>query len=505
MHEVPRRIDAGERRICVTSPTGSGKTVTICDLIEWALDRRWEAILYTNRRLLIEQLRRVLRGRGFDFGVRAAGHAEELEQPVQVSSLPTERSRTINSTRWIIHGHGGKLLAIVDEAHLNKSGTAQTILQRHYDAGHVYCGFTATPIDLAHLYDSLVIAGTPTQMRQCGALVSAYHYGPDEPDMHTFRQSTKTGEYVENDVRKAIMTPTIFGRVLGQFHQLNPERNPTILFGPGVNESIWFAEQFSAQGIRAAHIDGEGYWLDGEYRRTTDPEERHQLLEDLRAGGIKVLCNRYVAREGLDLPEVSHLILATVMGSLQTYLQSVGRGLRAAPGKDRCTIQDHGGHYWRHGSVNADREWHLNYTESLIAEARAERFRSKESAEPIRCPQCGLVRASGPRCPGCGHECSKRSRMVIQTDGTLREHVGDIFRPRVVKSKPDTSKLWETMYYRAKNSRTRMTFNQAQGLFVREHHYWPPHDLPLMPTTEFDWHLPVADVPRHRLIPKVGA
>jgi superfamily II DNA or RNA helicase len=496
VQELTRRLSAGERRICLTSPTGGGKSLVICMLIEWALENGWYAVLYTNRRLLVQQLSRVLKRRGIEFGVRAAGHEDRRHLPVQVSSLPTEHSRVLKRKQWEVHGHGQRVLAIVDEAHLNKEDTAVQILARHQEHGGAQVGFTATPIDLGHLYDSLVVAGTPSELRAAGCLVPAYHFGPDEPDMRGFKQSVKTGEFTEGDVRRAIMTKCILSRVIENYRRINPEGRPSILFGPGVPESQWFAERLTDAGIRAAHIDGEGVWLDGEYRRGTD---REHVLQAVRDGDIKVLCNRFVLREGLDLPEVSHLIFATVMGSLQSWLQAGGRGLRACPGKDRCTVQDHGGHWWRHGSLNADRQWELGRTETVLAGMRAESFREKKESEPICCPECGLIRNSGSRCPRCGHESPRRSRKVIERDGSLREHEGDIYKPRKVQMRKDTAQLWERMYYRARRSRNRMNFNQAMGLFVAENYYWPPRDLPLMPRDPIDFYMPVADVPKERL------
>ena len=496
--EIPRRIDAGAKRICLTSPTGGGKSTVICDLIEWALERQWYSILYTNRRLLIEQLARVLKKHGIEFGVRAAGHMDERHLPVQVSSLPTEERRVLKTEQWDIHGAGQKVLAIVDEAHLNKGATAQEILRRHVECGDVVLGVTATPIDLGHLYDELIVAGTMSELRACNALVKAYHYGPDEPDMKRFKPNVKTGEYSEADVRKAIMTKCVFGRVWEWYGKLNAEQRPTILFGPGVKESQWFAEQFTERGVRSAHIDGEGVWLDGEYRRC-GLDERQNILDMVRSGDVKILCNRFVAREGLDLPEVSHLVLATVMGSLQSYLQAVGRGLRWALGKDRCTIQDNGGHWHKHGSVNVDRHWELNTSAHVISALREERLREKKEPEPIHCQECGLIRISGPICPQCGHESKRKSRMVIQTDGTLREHVGDIYKPRRVLLKNDTVDKWKGMYYRSKKSKNQMTFRQAEALFFVENYYYPPRDLPLMPANEVDWFLPVCKVPSERL------
>lgn len=155
-------------------------------------------------------------------------------------------------------------------------------------------------------------------------------------------------------------------------------------------------------------------------------------------------------------------------------------------------LQDHGGNYHRHGSLNADREWSLALTNSIAVGMRQERLRAKKDAEPIVCPSCGKVRMGG-LC-SCGHRCERKSRVVVQHDGTLKEKEGDIYKPRRIKVTPDTEKLWMNAYYRAKNSRNGMTFNQAYGMFFMDHHYYPPKDMPFMPKSDLDWFRKVRDV-----------
>lgn len=498
--EVPRLVDAGAKKILVTGPTGSGKTRQQVLLTDMFVSRDWWVVLYTNRRMLIEQTSRVLTANGIRFGVRASGHHDDREMRVQISSLPTERQRVLKSGVWDVHGAGfGRTLALVDEAHLNGSTTAQEILARHIADGGAYVGFTATPIGLGHLYDSLVVAGTPSSMRRCGALVPAYHYGPDEPDMRNFKANVQTGEYSEGDIKTAIMTKCIFGRVLHWYKEINPDQRPSLLFAPGVAESIWFAEKFVEAGIPWAHIDGKNVWFNGELHKTSQ-DIRDEVIGRLRDGRLKGISNRFVLREGIDIPEASHAIFATVMGSLQTWLQSAGRVLRAAPGKDRATFQDHGGMWWRHGSANQDREWKLELTENIISNTRADQFREKRAEEPIHCIKCATIRANGPKCPKCGHESKGgvKSRSVVELDGTLREQKGDIYKPRRVKAVPGAVDKWRRMYYRAKASG--MTFRQAEALFAKENNWcYPPRDLPMMPVADYDWNLKVREVPAERL------
>lgn len=493
--EVTRRIGAGEKRICLTSPTGAGKSLILCDLIDWATGQGWGTILYTNRRLLIEQLIGTATDAGIAHGVRAAGHVPKLDRQVQIASIQTEHSRTVKREKWNL---ASAQLVLIDEAHLQKGAMAEELARRHEDAGAALVGVTATPLDLNGMYTTLVQAGTVSELRRCGALVPCHHYGPDEPDMKNFKPKTKTGEYTEGDVRKAIMTPTIFGRVYEGWLRFNPDARPSILFAPGVGESIWFAEQFHAKGVRTAHIDGANCWLDGRQYKS-DSDARKDIIAGSKDGSIKVVCNRFVLREGIDMPWLYHGIFATVFASLQSFLQSGGRLLRAHSSLDHVVLQDHGGMWHRHGSLNADRTWELGQTAYVTSALREERMRSKREPEPIRCPACFRFRLSGDECPHCGHRHSTKSRMVVQQDGELREHTGDIYKPRRVRLKPDTERIWESMYWRAKRSRNGMTFRQAQGLFFYENGYYPPNDLPMMPTSDLDWFRRVKDVPMERL------
>jgi DNA repair protein RadD len=492
--EVLRLRAEGRRRLCLTSPTGGGKSVMICELIARELEGDGTAVLYTNRKMLREQLSGVLEAHGIRHGTRAAGAEDGMERRVQVSSLQTEHSRVYRQKRWELHR---ATLAVIDECHLQKGAVAQRISADHLDAGGTVVGVTATPLDLDGRYEVLVQAGKTSELRRCGALVLADHYGPDEPDARLVGK-TKTGEYELDGKVRAIWSQQVFGRVLSEWRRLNPQQRPTILFAPGVGESLWFAEQFEAAGVAAAHIDGTECWIGGKYY-ASDRAARDAVLAGIRDGSIKIVCNRFVLREGIDVPELEHGILATVFGSLQSYLQSGGRLLRAcaATGKAGATVQDHGGNWWRHGSLNADRVWALGDTARVTNGLREDMLREKKAAEPIVCPRCFAVRLPGPSCHRCGFETHRKSRLVVQADGTLTERAGDIVRPRRVEYRDDTVELWKRMYYRTrKNGRT---FKQAEGLFFVENHYFPPHDLPLMPTNPEDWYRAVKEVPTERL------
>ena len=503
LNEIANGIEnQGWRSLCLTSPTGGGKTFLAVQLIRYHLTKgSGRVCIYTNRKMLTKQIHDVLTVCGIEHGVRAAGWVKNDKAPVQICSIQTETSR-VKAGFWEQPDAG---LVFIDEAHLNKSEEARKIIYKHRTNGAITIGLTATPVDIEELYDRLVVAGTNSELRACGAHVPCRVFGPDEPDtIHIKKQSS--GEFSENEVRKVFKIQHVFGSILDNYRQLNPDQRPCILFAPGVEESIWCVDEFLKNGVRAAHIDADDVYYgekDAEGERIlykSKPELREEVLRQVRTGEIKVVCNRFILREAIDIPELYHAILATVYGSITSYIQSVGRLIRAHASLDHVVLQDHGGNWWRHGSPNADREWQMDMTAKDIDDFHAQKKADKGEPEPIHCPKCHAIRLKGPKCPGCGYECTTRTRTIVQVDGTMREMRGDIFSKRKEAAKPDTAQLWERMSWRARKAN--MTWRQAEALFYQENKYYPGRDLPLMPLNDIDFHRKVSDTPWKNIRPK---
>lgn len=522
--------EVNHRRICIATPTGGGKTFVAANKIHNWLHDGHKIAVYTNRRALIIQLERMMADYGISFGVRAAKRPENMDRPVQICSIQTELARMANAAEggaeWQLHAADRFL---IDEAHLNSGEGMEGIAKWHLDRGAIKVGLTATPLDLGHAYDILIQAGTVSELRKCGALLPVLHFAPDEPDFMNFKKKRKQmreaiaaakeaplvslahGESALGDVsevaaRELIMTPTIMGRVWEWYEKLNPTHEPTILFAPDVEGSRWFAEQFTKKGVRAAHIGASEIWVDGESKGKTDKRVT-ALLEQSRTGELPVLCNRFVLREGIDAPWLAHGILATVFGSLSTYIQSVGRLQRFYEGLQFVRIQDHGANYLRFGSPNANRFWSLEYTDAMMKAKRTDRLRDKRESEPIVCPECGLVLIFG-RCKNCGWTAPPnwtKARAVVSTDGSLRMMHGDVFRPHRVSTDNRGPTKWERIFWASRKNRKGRTFRNAAIMFAQDSNWsWPDPGWPWMPINEEDWYRPIADVPLERLIMKEG-
>ena len=494
----------GIRRIVLTSPTGTGKSRMMIALLEWAASMGWPSVLYMHRRMLLRQTRGVLDRHGIEYGMRASGIEPALLKDIQLAMFQTEMSAVLKRKSRELHP---AKLVLIDELHAHGGATMQEFLQQHYEQGALIVGITATPLDLEGEWDRLVVAGKTSDGRKCGALVPAYTVCPDEPEMklikkYKVQQLQENGQdLTDKENAEVIMRPGIFGRVYDHWKQLNPDAKPTILFGPDVGGSLFFAQEFWRKGVNAAHIDAKEIWWNGE-AMPSDDDNRERVLKATETGEIQVLCNRFVLREGIDLPHIAHAIFACVVGSLRSWLQMGGRVLRAHPATPTVCIHDHGANFRRHLSLNLDRYWELGQTGYKTTGMHIENMREHPEAEPIRCPRCGTMRLSGPKCINseCGYEYHKRSKVVVQVNGDLKLVEGASYKPHFTRQKPDTEKKWISMYHRAKSDKWDASFRQAVANFVQENHYWPPKNLPFMPTDPADWFEKVKDVPRERLI-----
>lgn len=495
-NEVSRLIDSDVRSICVASPTGGGKSLLQQLQIEHAQACHERVAHYSNRRWLLEQTSGKLLSHGIQHGIRMSGHDPQLLQDVQLCSVQTEAARVYKNKRWTLHDAHR---AIVDEAHLHTTGTSLKIINDHKAAGAAVIGYTATPLELSHCYDELVVAGVNSELRKCKAHLPCHVYGCGELDASKVKR-VASGEFSLNEIRKTVWNQRVIGPIIEHHRRLNPDLEPSIGFAPGVQESIWLAGEYTKAGINAAHIDGNDCWVNGEFYKS-DQGARDYIVEQWEAGEIKIVWNRFVMREGLDFPWLKHLVLATPIGSLLSYLQVVGRVLRYWPEYDHVIVQDHGGNFWRHGSPNEDRDWHSLWKmkTKTITDLRLSQMREGTEAMPNECPKCGAIRGGDRKCWKCGFASQVKTRMVIQADGSLKPLTVGELRPRRRKRKPGDDAKWKKYYYRGVNKN--MTFTQIEALWARENYWsWPERSLPMMPKNDVDWFRKVKDVPKGDLL-----
>lgn len=485
--------------VVVASPTGAGKGLMQSALLNLFQQYGKRAIIYNCRRMLTQQTSDRLEADGLSFGTRAASMKgqQDLMNRFQVASIQTDIARVLNQQVWDIHDAD---YVIVDEAHLVASQKSLELFQRYLSRGAKLIGFTGTPIGINHLYRDIVVAGTNSELRACQAHVPAKVYAVHEMDTSKIRP-VKTGEFTEGDIRKECWSQAIVGHIYKDYRRLNPDGKPALVAAPGIGESVWVQEQFRDKGHKVAHIDCREVIVNGE-RYANDPNGtvREQVLSDMRKGEFDVLCNCEVIQQGVDIPNLAHLILARPYGSLANCIQVYGRVIRYSESTpDQVVVQDHGGNWLRHGSPNEDRDWGrlFSMTEKEIADERERGMEDDTAPEPITCVKCGAVRTSGNRCHECGFMSDKRERVIVQQDGQLQLVEGKQYQKKDRKpEKSKEQKQWDKVFFSSRNSRSNraMTFKAAAKVYERNYGEPLPSGLKYLPKHREDWGRRIRDV-----------
>lgn len=369
-------VATGKKRILLTSPCGSGKTVVLSAIIRTST----VPVLFVCHRMeLIDQTCDQLARQGItQVGViRADDPRTNPSASVQVASIQTLARREKPKAG----------IVIIDEAHRSSADSYQDhVFTPYRDA--IILGFTASPCrnDGRPLdFEELVVFATYQELfKRSDWLVEPDSFSSPKIDLSSVPISH--GDYQETALGEVMSQHQLVGNLLDHWlkmsgrhpvcgaDSLKPipgafvegERRRTFIFAVNIQHSKMICSRFAAAGVRIAHLDG-----------TTPEDIRKQTLAALRVGELECVSNCNLFLEGVDMPEVKCVVHARPTKSLVLWLQSATRHLR--PWKNvRPLLLDHAGNWDRHGPPHEDRVWSL----TNVAARRA-------PAPPMKCcKQC---------------------------------------------------------------------------------------------------------------------
>lgn len=377
----------------VVAPTGAGKTVIACSVMEQTMIRLNRCLFLAHRGELIDQTCDKLAECGLPHGVIKANDPRlNLRALLQVGSVQT----VVNRLKRLDMNFD---VVIVDEAHRHLCETNQKIAASILEVNPraIIIGLTATPYrgdgkGLGDFFDALIEVTTTERLIEEGFLVHPRVLRAARLDLAGVRMVG--GDYSSRELGDKVNKPKLVGNIVKEWQKHASDRL-TVAFCVNVAHAQVIAEAFTSAGIPAACVEG-----------TMKPEERARVLAEWRAGRIRVVTNCMILTEGFDFPAVSAVILARPTKSRGLWKQCVGRGLRIWPGKEDCLILDHANCTLAHGYVTEpDR---ISLERGISNERpRAER----------RCRACGAKYAGAPTfCPGCGASLRRESGERLDDD-----------------------------------------------------------------------------------------
>ena len=345
-------MTSGKKRVALVLPTGTGKTKTAAEVVRRVVETGRKVLWFAHRAELVDQAARDLTSHGLIVGgVSASAQLPPNPYaPVQVATIQTLLSRGLRPAADLI---------VADEAHHYVADEFVTVLRNYPTA--LVVGLTATPErsdgrGLGEIFDGLVIGITAKRAIEAKHLVPCEVMRPPK--------LLDPGRIAQNPVDAYVE---------------HAGERKAIVFARRIELAEEYAREFTMRGIPARCISAETPWA-----------ERGLYIDAFKRGTIRVLTNVFALTEGLDVPDVSCVILARGFSTPGPYIQAAGRALRLAPGKTDALILDLRGVSHDLGRPDDERVYSLDGRGIRLVD------------QNCYCPVCGAPRESGEPCAACG-------------------------------------------------------------------------------------------------------
>lgn len=327
----------------IVAPTGSGKSLIIADIAK-KLDGNM--IVFQPSKELLDQNYEKFTSYGNEAKIYSASKNTKEIGKVTFATIGS----VFKKPELFKHFQ----YCLLDECHLVspvKSSMYQKFLS---DLNMKLLGLTATPIRLKHYgfpekHAKLCMLDRTrprvftkyVHVTQIQDLVDRGFFAKTEYQTNPFDRSelqvnSTGGDYTEESMFYALEKQDVLGRIVESIPILQASgRKHILVFLPSVKEAAIVAEKAGG-----AYVSGK-----------TKKKLREDILSAFKSGKIPFVSNVGVLTTGFDFPELDTVILGRPTMSLALYYQMIGRGVRPAPGKDKCHIVDFVGNVKHFGRV----------------------------------------------------------------------------------------------------------------------------------------------------------
>jgi len=343
-------------------PTGTGKTIVftsvVRDIQRWCKAHSPESkiLIVAHRKELITQASGKLKD--IPHGIIMSGTKQEMQYMVQVASIQTFMScRNYEAMRRYRFD-----FIIIDEAHHSIASGYQKLWEMYPHSKKL--GVTATPWRMNHcgfrsLFSEIVLS-KPIEWFVNEHYLSNYDYisirrnSETQKAVNSIDRYGLDGDYLEAELSNVFDCDHIRAELYKSYKKF-ADGKKGIIYAIDRRHAANILELYASHGVSIRMIDS-----------TTPADERQNIIEDFKAGFVRVIVNVNIFSEGFDCPDIEFIQLARPTRSLTMYLQQVGRGLRISKDKKKSLILDNVGLYNRFGTPMANRHWrhHFNGSET---------------------------------------------------------------------------------------------------------------------------------------------
>ena len=344
------------RRFILKAPTGAGKTVLASEIIERFYKNK-RIIVLCHRLVLLEQLEKAL---GAKHNVRKLAVSDTGPAFEDYDILLSTNMRAKNVLADAVPKAD---LIIVDEAHrVSPNGTGyKRIIDDFTEHGKPeaqFIGLTASPerrtgdqrdqLNLA--FDAIIDCANIEDLIEEGVLVQPIYRPHFVHDLNLDSIDISSGDFPVAKLAPAIIKSSMIDYAIwsyGEERLTLPSRPVSAWFCADISVAEATLNAIRLSGIEAAIVTAG-----------TPIKERMKLLAQHESGEIEAMVSVGVLAEGWDNPHCNIIVHLRPTLSKVLWGQSVGRGLRSAPGKEKCIVIDVSSNWSTFGPVEK-LEWSL--------------------------------------------------------------------------------------------------------------------------------------------------
>jgi len=408
---------------CVSTPTGSGKSVMMAALI-----KKWHdeypsvrGCILAHRKELVQQNYEKLTATGIDLpvGIYSAGLGRrDSDANIVFASIDSVFKKSGDFTPFDF--------IFVDEAHripFSGEGKYRTFLSgcQRFNPKLKVVGWTATPWRMAggalchpdHILTEICYEAKITDLIRDGYLCQLRSkVGVSKADLSNVRKLSG-GDYVTKSLAEATNLDAVVQSAVAEAVCIAKQHNrgAAVFYCVDIEHCKKVSAELAKYGINAPCLTGK-----------TPPAARDQIIRDFRVGNINAICNVNVLTEGFDAPRIDCIVLLRPTLSAGLFSQMVGRGLRLDQNKSYCLVLDFAGCIDEHGPVDL-----LGGSPTVMATCA--NCRESFSRSIKVCPSCGWI--IPPK---------EMDRMEI-AEREKRMHGTKASQKEILSNKPETLKV----------------------------------------------------------------
>lgn len=332
-------------------PTGAGKSLIVADIAH-RLDGPL-LILQPSKEILQQNFAKLQSYGCWDADIYSASVGRKHINRITFATIGSVMNHLDDFTHFSN--------VIIDECHVvnSKGGMYEEFI---HAVPRKVVGLTATPFRLGRgadgmsmlkfltrtkprIFSKVLYCCQVSELLAKGYLAELSYYDLTAIDLEMVKTNSTGADYDEKSLKLEYERSGFYDKLTTTtLRVLKPKsgvpRNGVLVFTRFTEEADNLVEKLMVKGIRAAIVTGE-----------TPKREREEILEQFKAGEIKVVANVGVLTTGFDYPELDTVIMGRPTKSLSLWYQCVGRAIRPYKGKVGWVI-DLGGTYRRFGAVS---------------------------------------------------------------------------------------------------------------------------------------------------------